>query len=1218
MPDIAAPTIPTYLFDHNWRQPPGLSSEFEVQIDHNTDATEQRRSLRGKPRRSMSRTGLTLEANDAARLLLQMKEASGGRLYHPLYPDESILTATAAMGAGTLECDVDDRRFFAGHDVLVIQWGTTKRETKIERHTIDTVNASSLDLVGTLAAEFDEGSSVYPCIIADINLQQTGRLENDSVFAFNADVREFIDANTLPPLVAAGAIPSDANSYKGLPVLDIPHHWQTTTEGVLRRGKSTEVGLGTVRQISGDDAFFTAQLAFQQHTRAEAFQLLRFFDSRAGSTFPFWYPLRSRSFTLRSKTVSALTVDDSIAVATPTPISIWLKDGTVLIRFVTGVLSAGGNKVLFLNENVTEGDDEIERVSFAALARFAQDAINEQWRSLTTLEAGLSIQELPFSGDITCSGEDCEDGGCHEEDDCEDPEPPTDPEPPDDPWEPGDECENGTATVPMYFDLTQTWNSGREPIRAGDLNLPDEFVVNIKNGFEIDATHPQAPGSLSDELIDALFRPHVMAYAGTLTRSGSRNPYHYKITGTGPYNWDTGGASEAVEDSPYWESVVNYTVDETEYTLTVRLYVEWVDQTDAGGDSGDGAWGAMFVLWAWTDEIGSYTEDTNYAPFDDIAFNFADPFVGGLYESEAAANKYAHPLALFMAMCPTTFHVPIGYDFHSLLDRDQYLHECFASDPGAPWSNGTITDAFDNACFGEDVGSVSKRALGALGGWTSSEFFNWVCVENEAGSGMTILKPTRPGWDEDTATLTPGSADISIDLCTPPQTAIDPCVGHPDDPLEGRGGTHVCWRDDSLDDATEWICLSTTAVTRVTVNEKCLSITGQWDGACDLTEVDCDVSTLTTNFNNVTVEDYGYNFGGSQSARFIDLRQYEDDPDYVRQNWPQVECDTAGSYWDDDVGSSVDSIADCGGDPVGEVDCTPTTGKTVNLVVAYDPPSVSSIEDGSIGCEVTLASDDQVGLGMRVATSGGDITEGYVGIVDETNQKVILYLVDGTDSLSVIDEVNAVIPTGVALTLTLTSLGHDHTFRVMSGETVLGTASVTGECTYQSGGEPAVVSLSDSAFTAEDVTTSDNNWQKLTVAGDINDTAELVSSANDKLCKGYTSTCEGCDPEDCPGALPPCNGPCSATCKSIDGVYSVTYSNYPSGVTEPHLADWHPPTDVGPCEEADPSPPCGDCPPPYEAYIWDISGNTCGDNDDNESIWIDGLSAWDWDEVVVP
>lgn len=1236
--EMAGPSIPSYLFDANWRESPSMSSEFETQIDLNKDGTEQRRGLRGKPRRTLRHAGLTLSNVDAGKLLLQMREQSDTLVYHPIVQDESPLTSQASAGAGSLACETSDRRFFAGHDILLVAWNKTKTKAKIERHTITSVSAGLLDIDGVLGQTFSKGSSVYPCIVAQPNLQQTGEVVNDSVFQFNLSLAEETSASTLPPLVAPGTNPAGASTYKGLPILDIPHHWQTTSEGVTRQGRTSEIGLGTIFSIYGDAADYTGQLSFRQTDRTKAFDVLRFFDSRGGSAFPFWYPMRARALIATAKTSITLTVTDNVPLTQLTGdnklLALWLKDGSVLIRFVVGGSSGVGTHVITLNETVSATLAEIEKISFACVARFATDAINEQWLNTQVMETGLSIKGVPFSGDLACEGQCCEAGNCAcDPEGCDDPEPPPPVEPPDDPWEPGDICENGTADVPMYYDILETWNSGREPIRAADINLPDSIVLTVKNTMVVDPLHPEAPADLSDELKAVLFQPHELVYAGTITRTSekSRNPYHYRVQGTSTPAYGRRAGGENVSNSPYWQVIYNYkinegTPEEESHNLFIRMYAEYVDQGSGSGDTGFGMWGTAYVIWAWSTEHNDYVDGTAYAPFSGVDFSKTDPFVGGLYESLSAEVKYCHPSALFMAMCPTTWHTPIGYAYHSMLDRNQFLHECNALLPGAPWSDGGAADAIDNAVFGA---AGTRRAIGSLGGWTESEFFNWVCIENGDGSGKTILKPTRPGWDEASATLTPGSADITIYVCTPNQSAnaINPCEGHPDNPCQSIGGTHECWRDNSpVGTATSWIGLGIAVKTDVKVVEPCITLTSHYDASCNVTSFACHYAWLETTFKNLMVEDYGFAFGVDPDTRFIDYVQYEDNPDYIRKNWPQIQCDTAGTYWLNSVGSGSVSLTGCPSAPDGDIVCTPTTGKTVNLLVSFDDPSsTDEPEDGSLSYTVTPTGTSKVGVAFRSDVASGSISEGYLGILDMVSDKLILYVVTGTDTLSVMAETS--IPDGIPVAsyrLGLTAKGHTLTF------VVEGLGSVTAiDCEHPAGNRPGIAALSTAAFTAQDVSLIDDNWKKVSIVGSVEGEAIITSAADLHVCKGYLSgACDGCIPEDCPGDDPggaECNGPCSSICKHIEGNYNVASTSYPASSAEPHSfpGGWNPPNENGNCDSPScnpPATPCGDCPPPYRGYTWNFNGDYSNSTNPatNLSIWRTGLSDWSWTVVSCP
>jgi hypothetical protein len=1134
MPDPAAASLPTVVFAHNWVEPPKLSSSYETQIEEHVDGTEQRRGLRGKPRRTMTSEGMTINAEDNGDLLLLLKKRAGGYVYMPLYSDASPTTG-AVTGGTTIPCDTTYRRFFVGYKIVVIKYDDFNSSLSQRLLTIASLTSSSITTVETISGTIPAGSEVYPVIESDVQLGHNASLETDRVLTFKGSYFEHVNETAMPPLVDTGDIPTGVGSFRGLPVLDIEHNWETTEEGLLRKGTTTDIGLGSLTTLYGTDTLVTATLSFLQENRQEAWKVLEFFDSCRGSLMPFWYPHRAAVGIPTSATSNSITVPETIPLNEFTSrkvVAIWYTNGTVDVRFVTAGISSFGFNILTLNAALSSTDvSTMERLSFASLARFAKDEIVEEWETNQVMRTSLEVQGVPFNLDLSCIGLECEGGGCYEDDDCDGPDDggPDDPGPP---FKPKDRCLTGTASVPMYYDLTQSWNSGREAIRAADMPMPDTLYIEVRDTMVADTNHPYGQ-DISDELKSALFRTHELVYVGTIDRSAkSRNPHHLKVSGTGPYSYSFRSGGELVEDSPCWEAETEYVVGETTYTLTVRMYAEYIDQSaSANGDSEYGAWGTIFTIWAFTDEITmSYTDGDPYVPFDSYGFTKEDPFVGGLYEGDAASVKRMHPQALFMATCPTTWHSPIGYSHYSRLSRDQYKSPCFAVDSGAPWSSGSAAEAIDNNAFGSTTTTAKLRGLGSLGGWNTSEFFNWACIENYAGTGKTILKPNNPGWDESVGDLSTYS-DIRVDVCTPFHAGISACNGHPDDPYQGKGGTHDAFRDNTDTEDSDMLCYKTDEITSILVDQRCVVKTTTYDSACDIYSENCEEIPIRSSFQP-QVEDYFFGDPeGNGTLRYIQFRQYVNDPEYVDQAFPDSDiCDPQSDCWTARVGSgTVASEA---------VSVSVTGGKTVGGLLTYNVPTMADVVDTTITATTTRTGSQKIGLAVRAGYAAGSITEGYVGIVDEGAGTVTLYKVTASDTLTIMATESVTIPAG------------DYTFSMFArGSTI--TFTVTGsfvsslsieDCDHVDAGKPGLACL-NVAGSFSGISVVDRNWQKLTIIANVTDKAEIYSIVPLEATRGWVKSqvggsCEEiCDP-DCPSC------PCTTICKSLHSVLSADSAGF--------------------------------------------------------------------------
>jgi hypothetical protein len=798
MPDIGAVTTPMALFDHNWAEDFTLSGAYSTSITPGLSADEARRGLQDKPSRVATAKGLTLSRAQAGAFLAQARRSTGTRYYMPVFCDSAVLTTNGISipGSGpTVGCNTSNRRFFVGFKAMVVKWDSDKRASQVFVGTIQSIvdgEPGSITFVESPGFSLTTGMSIYPAIECSVDLDVTSNVITDQFVKFDLVGTERIGGTALPALAVADTIPGAETSYLGIPIMAIPHNWDRTETGATRKATTTSVGLDSISEIYGTGAVFTGKMTFRSLSRGEAFRLLKFFDCRVGSLFSFWVPGNTSDLQPVSRQSSTVwrvqkTVQSS-DISEVRFLAFWGFDGTVNIRRVTTITDGGTYfELTFDSAMPYAAVTDVDRISFASLAKWNSDALEEKWQTDGTMDAVLPVIGLQMN---SCNSGEVGDNGC---DTFPDIPPPTTDDEPEEPWEPGD-CEPSGALVPMFYDAARARNSTREPIQAADLNLPLRIRVEFRNGFVRDTGHVHS-GAVSDEFLEALQGEHQLTYVGVMGGTGSdhsRNPYHIALVGTSPsLAWDAVALPGLSVVKHLWEKQITYTVGEVTHIIKIRFCPE--HYPTPGGDPG-GIWGTLMPLYVFSDEINAgYVDGTPYAPHNNAPFYEADPYVWGNYYSLGIDKKLAHPRLAIVAFIPTTFHAPNGFTWFPP-DQERFA-ACYAEHNGAPWSSGVGADAALNSVFGSAFGSYFMRAI-TLGGGDQSELFLYMCIENGRGEGITALKPTKPGWDETAGQLTPlEQCDISVHACTPRQDGINPCVGHLDNPNGGIGGSHDCFRN---------------------------------------------------------------------------------------------------------------------------------------------------------------------------------------------------------------------------------------------------------------------------------------------------------------------------------------------------------------------------------------------------------------------------------------
>lgn len=1176
MPDIQPVALPPVLFDHNWIAEFSLASSWRTVESVAISADEHRRGLVERPFRNIQAQNLTLGVGDpgiAKQLLRVMTES---RLYAPLFCDLAVVSNIAGA---VVTCPTADRRFFVGSKAMLVVYADSKKsQAALHVATILSISPTSITLDSAPGFAAGAVTEIYPALETEPVMSSRARVRTDYHIQIDLAARERVGPTALPPLVAAGSMPSGEESYQGLPVLSQLHDWRQPEEGESRRNTASEIGLDLVSQIYGTTSLLTGSLRFQTSSRSDAFRLLRFFDSRGGSLFPFWYPSQTADLILSqrdsgtvwrvSKNVPATEIQARRFVA------LWGADGTVKVRRVTNVADGGASHILTLDASVPYASAaDVFRVSFATLARFDTDEIREQWRTSTVMQTTLPLAGLPAN--ISGTGED--DG---EEVPFPEPEDPETDEDPEVPWEPYG-CGGTEFVVPMYFDSTQALSSTKEPVRAANLNMGPSCRIRFKDGWVEDVTHDH-DGPLPDELFEALRRDHELVYMGQLAGDQfSRNPYHIRVTGIEPFaGWSM--PSEGVLVEKHWyQKLLPYIVDGVQHVLDIRRYIEYSVSTEQG------AWGALSTWVVYDTHLApTYTDGTEVPAQGNALFYQHEPVIWGGYYSQPT-KKFCHPKALLVVVQATSLHSPVGYDW---VQPDLIRFEpCYKTENGAPWSTGSYEDAMMNSVFGHGTGGNQYAAmtLGTDISATTSKMIKWACAENWGGQGLTGLKSTHPGWDEEEGALTVSDGnDTVISECNPGQVGqkITHCDGNPDDPMGGTGwgGTHYCFRN-AVEDFT---CVKIAEEQKLTVREMCMTEHITYDPfnglECPIVFWECETEEIKTEFD-VPLWDYYYAFGGGPTGRTLEYRAFEDDPDYVRSSFDYEE---QGNFdgWTQGLGTW--EFGEGNKATVLTTQLSSLWRAAITWVPDGDP-----IEDGSVTA-VSEPTPAKVGFVYRYANDGTATNFFYV-VIDRVAKTAVLGKRYHGVSTALATASGLEIDETTELELSASWSGAYHTFSWKSTAEGAESSSISAEdCEWTDGGDVLVAVFSvETGSVFKDISVEDGNWRKRTAKIVVNNTT-LHADIDFKICRIYK---EGlCSIV----AIPPSQDECPTTITDqyTEGLYiGTTPTTYdPESKFNLYNRNGGPRPRI--CDDEScvpPGPNCDSCPEPFPAITVDLT--TCDD-----------------------
>lgn len=647
-----------------------------------------------------------------------------------------------------------------------------------------------------------------------------------------------------------------------------------------------------------------------------------------------------------------------------------------------------------------------------------------------------------------------------------------------------------------------------------------------------------------------------------------------------------------------------------------------VSALDGGAnDADDGAWGAVFWVYIFTDELlPSWVEGGTHQPAgfsSAVAFTRNDPFVWGGLGGGGQEDKGAHPQMVIAACLPTTFQKPMGSNYVPPLQRSSFggqrgMNRAYEYEvPNlAPWTPNPVTScpqigtsgALHNVVFGWTTGDTAGRAMTLGGDIPETTIPQHLCIENGLGVGRTYLQPLNPGWNEDDGTMVVDTSSMGIAICVTdpdwPKRLISPCHGHPAEPFEGIGGSHRCFKNAATGSQTQ-CCISLVDNAVATSRELCIANSieyGEFNGIeCVVEDAECDVARTYSTSHYLPVADYFMAAHANPDVREVEWLYLHPNPDQELHHY---------TYDPGDIGNLNKRRGDWDLGAVIEVTAVEVSGIS-RALLTYEPDGTYTDMENSV--RALKLTEFSHGLGVR--SGSGD--DGYFLSVTPTGggaALVELKLVQG-GSEEVLD--SAAIASGLVDEGDL-FLGVWGTRLTASWEIGANIGSFTEHrCEIPSGGHPALLSedpVEGAQF--EDWVVIDTTLDLVEVSGSmfpgqVSVTFSTAAMRGHGKCTETTNpTCgECCDPPHCS---------CKITSYNMVRVSASLLVGNPGASDNPqHCGGPNPFQDV--CEREPCSPgveACDDCPPP--SLLLSLCLTRCRDDGEegDEPLMCSGVSEW--------
>lgn len=386
-------------FKNEWAVKVEVASSFDTVDSSPISAAETRRVLAPKPVREVKNTFTAYEPSEVLDLKMLSVRRSHASSLTPLLCDAAPLQSAASSGSPTLVLDPSMRRFHEGKRVILYYPGTTPKTSLFELGVIDSVGASSITLTENLTNTFPAGSAVVPVIESQVDLNQTGSVLTDRLVSLKITGQENVGPVGLPAASTPGQTPSFCDEYLGFPIFNLTINWNEDIPwGVIRRGTIDGDRTYGIPVVYGSRGEVTYDLPLIGRDREEAWNIIQFWDSRAGKTYPFWLASPTTDHV-----VSSLSDSSTIIVEAAGEEIDWdfrpylafeLSDGSTVIRGVSSVSRGSGLDTVTLDETVEFAEGDIVRCTTAYLVRFDAVEMVERWETNTLMETKLPVREL--------------------------------------------------------------------------------------------------------------------------------------------------------------------------------------------------------------------------------------------------------------------------------------------------------------------------------------------------------------------------------------------------------------------------------------------------------------------------------------------------------------------------------------------------------------------------------------------------------------------------------------------------------------------------------------------------------------------------------------------------------------------------------------------------------------------------------------------------------
>ncbi len=382
------------------------SGGFKERISYLTEVlksysdAEQRRALRGSPRRGFSYQIVTTDARSAAlldSLLWGWQHLPYGI---PIWPDATPLASDVVAGALSIPVDTTNKLFQAGGLCCIWQDPFTFEACSI---VANGVTSNSIAIASPLVNNYAKGAKtlVFPVVL--------GRLKDDVSLSRYCSAGDTMDLDfDGEGSQVAPTFSGSLTQYKGFDVLEVAPNWKDNlSRGYKRSMVVLDSKTGGIQvDDKGGSPIVGTELPWFAPTHANIATLRAFLDKRKGQFAPFWMPTWDQDLVLA---MDAASTDTGIRIQNvsytrfffPSPARRYLAfirpgQSTIYKKVMGSVANGDGTETLTLDSAIGAAlSAKTTTISFLTFCRLASDDVELFWTSSDFTEAVISTAEVP-------------------------------------------------------------------------------------------------------------------------------------------------------------------------------------------------------------------------------------------------------------------------------------------------------------------------------------------------------------------------------------------------------------------------------------------------------------------------------------------------------------------------------------------------------------------------------------------------------------------------------------------------------------------------------------------------------------------------------------------------------------------------------------------------------------------------------------------------------